>query len=41
MIDRMAHHVGYAIQRPFPDGDQNPGVDICPMKARFQRKNCS
>ncbi|KAJ5521734.1 hypothetical protein N7527_005849 [Penicillium freii] len=41
MIDRMAHHVGYAIQRPFPEGDQDPGVDICPMKARFQREDCS
>ncbi|KAI3064798.1 hypothetical protein CBS147339_9281 [Penicillium roqueforti] len=41
MIDRMAHHVGYTIQRPFPEGDQNPGVDICPMKARFQHEDCS
>lgn len=41
MIDRMSHHVGYTIQRPFPDGDQDPGRDICPMKARFQRDECN
>ncbi|THC96183.1 hypothetical protein EYZ11_004346 [Aspergillus tanneri] len=40
MIDRMSHHVGYTIQRPFPPGDQDPGRDICPMRARFQGKNC-
>ncbi|KAF7165184.1 hypothetical protein CNMCM5623_009450 [Aspergillus felis] len=41
MIDRMSHHVGYTIQRPFPEGDQDPGRDICPMKARFQRDECN
>ncbi|KAA8649467.1 uncharacterized protein ATNIH1004_002138 [Aspergillus tanneri] len=40
MIDRMSHHIGYTIQRPFPEGDQEPGRDICPMRARFQRKEC-
>lgn len=40
MIDRMAHHVGYSILRPFLKGDQDPGRDICPMKARLQREEC-
>ncbi|KAE8354431.1 hypothetical protein BDV28DRAFT_147161 [Aspergillus coremiiformis] len=40
LIDRMSHHVGYTIQRPFPEGDQDPGRDICPMKARFQLQEC-
>ncbi|KAI9039420.1 putative toxin biosynthesis peroxidase [Aspergillus affinis] len=39
-VDRMARHVGYAIQRPFPEGDQDPGRDICPLKARFQQSKC-
>ncbi|GMF75319.1 unnamed protein product [Aspergillus oryzae] len=29
-----------SIRRPFPEGDQNLGRDICPMKARFQREDC-
>ena len=41
LIDRMSYHVGYTIQRPFPEGDQDPGHDICPLTARFQETNCA
>ncbi|KAI1324960.1 Chloroperoxidase [Xylariaceae sp. FL0255] len=35
-IDRMAYHLGYEIQRPYPAGDKDKGVDIEPETARFQ-----
>ncbi|CAI6332246.1 unnamed protein product [Periconia digitata] len=38
LIDRMTHHIGYTIQRPFPDDDQSPGRDIEPEVARFERE---
>jgi hypothetical protein len=41
LIDRMSYHVGYTIQRPFPEGDQAAGRDICPVKARFQTDSCA
>lgn len=33
-IDRMTHHIGYQIQRPFPTNDQD-GRDVEPVKAKF------
>lgn len=33
-IDRMAHHIGFQIQRPFPNNDQD-GRDVEPVKAKF------
>ncbi|KAI1200182.1 Chloroperoxidase [Nemania serpens] len=35
-IDRMAHHIGYLIQRPYPPGDGDKGVDVEPEIAKFQ-----
>ncbi|KAI2602752.1 Chloroperoxidase [Hypoxylon sp. NC1633] len=35
-IDRMAHHIGYQIQRPYPPGDGGKDVDIEPETAKFQ-----
>ncbi|KAI4861524.1 Chloroperoxidase [Hypoxylon rubiginosum] len=35
-IDRMAHHIGYRIQRPYPPGDGDRGVDVEPETAKFQ-----
>ena len=33
-IDRMAHHIGFQIQRPWPENDQD-GRDVEPVKAKF------
>ncbi|MCJ1388167.1 hypothetical protein MMC18_001012 [Xylographa bjoerkii] len=37
LIDRMANHIGFLIERPFPANDQDPGVDIEPMVAKYER----
>ena len=34
--DRMTHHIGYQISRPFPPWDHN-GTDIEPLVARYER----
>lgn len=34
-IDRMAHHIGFQIQRPWPENDQD-GRDVEPVKAKFE-----
>jgi len=33
-IDRMTHHIGFQIQRPWPLGDQD-GRDVEPLTAKF------
>lgn len=40
LIDRMTHHIGYTIQRPFPEGDMAPGRDIEPEVAKFEKRRC-
>ncbi|KAI1271125.1 Chloroperoxidase [Xylaria sp. FL0933] len=40
-IDRMAYHIGYQIQRPYPPGDGDKGIDVEPETAKFQTiKSC-
>ena len=34
--DRMTHHIGYQITRPFPPWDHN-GTDIEPLVAKYER----
>ena len=38
-VDRMTHHIGFQIQRPFPKDDHD-GRDIEPLVAKFD-KPCS
>lgn len=33
-IDRMSHHIGFQIARPYPEGDDD-GRDVEPVTARF------
>ncbi|KAJ8127451.1 heme-thiolate peroxidase [Lasiodiplodia mahajangana] len=35
-VDRMTHHIGYRIQRPYPPGDGDKDMDIEPETAKFQ-----
>lgn len=35
-IDRMAYHIGYQIQRPYPPGDGDKGVDVEPETAKYE-----
>ncbi|KAL8694934.1 MAG: hypothetical protein Q9218_000505 [Villophora microphyllina] len=37
LIDRMTHHIGFQIMRPFPPGDHD-GRDIEPVKAAYEEK---
>ncbi|KAL9586054.1 MAG: hypothetical protein Q9212_001144 [Teloschistes hypoglaucus] len=37
LIDRMTHHIGYQIVRPFPSGDHD-GRDVEPVKALYEEK---
>ncbi|MCJ1288727.1 hypothetical protein MMC34_000256 [Xylographa carneopallida] len=37
LIDRMAHHIGFLIERPYPPNDQDPGIDIEPMVANYEK----
>ncbi|KAL8640185.1 MAG: hypothetical protein Q9228_002869 [Teloschistes exilis] len=40
LIDRMTHHIGYQIMRPFPSGDHD-GRDVEPVKALYEEEsNC-
>ena len=34
-IDRMSHHIGFQIERPWPEGDQD-GRDVEPLVARYE-----
>ncbi|KAH8722836.1 Chloroperoxidase [Phaeosphaeriaceae sp. PMI808] len=40
LIDRMTHHIGFTIQRPFPDDDLSLGKDVEPEVAKFERDKC-
>lgn len=35
----MAHHIGFEIVRPWPEGDQD-GRDVEPVVAKFDQKGC-
>ena len=37
--DRMTHHIGYQITRPFPSWDHN-GTDIEPLTAKYEKGGC-
>lgn len=37
LIDRMTHHIGFQIMRPFPSDDHD-GRDIEPVKALYEEK---
>lgn len=37
LIDRMTHHIGFQIVRPFPSGDYD-GRDVEPVKALYEEK---
>lgn len=39
-INRMSHHLGYEIARPYPPGDKDKGIDIEPETAKFQLEGC-
>ena len=34
--DRMSHHIGYQINRPFPPWDHN-GTDVEPLVAKYEQ----
>ena len=38
--DRMTHHIGYQITRPFPPWDHN-GTDIEPLSAQYEQSSQS
>ena len=38
--DRMTHHIGYQITRPFPAWDHN-GTDIEPLTAKYEKGGMS